>query len=83
MGKKKNTNLNQENKAKENKVECKISKEEKKNRIRNLIQLYIEEKNIFKLFEQNINNEKDMKEYYLINKNWINLYEEKSNYKKI
>ena len=83
MGKKKNTNLNQENKAKENKVECKISKEEKKNRIRNLIQLYIEEKNIFKLFEQNINNEKDMKEYYLINKNWIRFYEEQSNYKKI
>ena len=38
---------------------------------------------IFKLFDKNIKNEKDMKEYYLINKNWIRFYEEKSNYEKI
>jgi len=79
----KNKNLSHENKDDDNKYECKVTKEEKKSRIRNLIQLYIEERNIYKLFEKNINNEKDMKEYYLINNNWISLYEELSNYKKI
>ena len=70
----------------ENKVGTKasVSDEEKKKRIKNLIQLYIEEMNIDTLFEQKINrNEKDMKEYYLINKNWIRFYEEISNYQKI
>ena len=38
---------------------------------------------LFKKNIMNIINEKDMKEYYLINKNWIRLYEEKNNYKKI
>ena len=78
-----NKNLTQENKASENKVSCKVSQQDKENRIKNLIQLYIEKLNILKLFENNINNEKDMKEYYLINKNWIRFYEEQSNYKKI
>ena len=67
----------------ENKNENKFPKEKGKNRIRNLIQLYKEEMKIFTLFDKNINNEKDMKEYYLINKNWMNLYKENSNYKKI
>ena len=67
----------------ENKNENKFPKEKGKNRIRNLIQLYKEEMEIFTLFDKNINNEKDMKEYYLINKNWMNLYKENSNYKKI
>ena len=67
----------------ENKNEKKVSKDKGKNRIRNLIQLYKEEMEIFTLFDKNINNEKDMKEYYLINKNWINFYKEKTNYEKI
>jgi len=58
-----------------------ITKEEKKTRIRNLYQLYCEENNILALFDKSIHNEKDMKEYYLINKNWIGLYKENSNFK--
>ena len=74
-----------ENPNSKNKVENKPSQELMKNRIKNLIQFFKEEKDIFTLFEQNINinNEKDMKDYYLINKNWIRFYEEKNNYKKI
>jgi hypothetical protein len=72
-----------EKSVRENKVESQVTKDAKKSRIRNLIQLYIEELNLFTLFEKGINNPKDMKEYYLINKNWISLYEELSNYKKI
>ena len=60
-----------------------ITKEEKKTRIRNLYQFYIEENNILSLFDKSIHNEKDMKEYYLINKNWIRLYKENSNFKNI
>ena len=71
------------NLAVDNKVECEVPKENGKNRIKNLIQLYKEEMDIFALFEKNINNEKDMKEYYLINKNWIDIYKEKNNYEKI
>ena len=68
----------------ENKDETNVSNEEKNRRIKNLIQLYIEEKELDKLFEQKIKSkEKDLKEYYLINKNWIRFYEEKSNYEKI
>ena len=83
LEKTRNKNFIQESNTSENKVECKVSPQDKKNRIKNLIQLYIEKLNIFKLFENNINNEKDMEEYYLINKNWIRFYEEQSNYKKI
>ena len=48
----KNKNLSHENKVTDNKYICKVTKEEKKDRIRNLIQLYIEERNIYKLFEK-------------------------------
>ena len=74
-----------ENPNSKNKVENKPSQELMKKRIKNLIQFFKEEKDIFTLFEQNINknNENDMKDYYLINKNWIRFYEEKNNYKKI
>ena len=70
---------------KDNQVIYKITKEEKKNRIRNLIQLYNEEMNLSALFDKNINinNEKDMKEYYLINNNWMNMFKEDNNYQKI
>jgi hypothetical protein len=51
---------------KKNNNEKKVPKEKGKNRIRYLIQLYKEEVDIFSLFDKSIN-EKDMKEYYLIN----------------
>ena len=57
--------------------------EEKNALLKNLISLYENEKYFLKLFESPIQDEKDIKEYYLINFNFINAYKNNTNFNEI
>ena len=73
-----------ESQKKENKlIQDKYNDDIRIDILESLILLYANEKELDKFFNSNIEDECDLKKYYLVNKKWINTFKDKFNYNQI